>query len=196
MIELTAEENNKQILVKKPMLFGLVAGTALLSIYFLILTVANSFTHAIEQFQDMWYWIFLLVAGFGVQVGLFTYMRAVIRLKKDSGVATSTVAAAGGISTTSMVACCAHHVTDVLPILGVSAAAVFLNQYQNVFIIVGVLSNLIGITVMLRIIQKHDLYAADQKMLAFFMKLNMNRSLYVVSIVSAFSFMLAIYNSL
>jgi hypothetical protein len=95
-----------------------------------------------------------------------------------------------------MVACCAHHVTDVLPILGVSAAAVFLNQYQDVFIIVGVLSNLIGITVMLRIIQKHDLYKSDQKILAFFMKLNMNRSLYVVSIVSAFTFMVALYNSL
>jgi hypothetical protein len=196
MIELTAEEYNKQILIKKPILYGLFAGTALLSIYFLILTVANSFTHAIEQFQDIWYWIALLVAGFGIQVGLFTYMRAVIRLKKDSGVATSTVAAAGGISTTSMVACCAHHVTDVLPILGVSAAAVFLNQYQDVFIIVGVLSNLIGITVMLRIIQKHDLYKSDQKILAFFMKLNMNRSLYVVSIVSAFTFMVALYNSL
>jgi hypothetical protein len=196
MIELTAEEYNKQILLKKPVFYSLIAGTALLSIYFLILTIANSFTHAIEQFQEIWYWILLLVAGFGVQIGLFTYMRAVIRLKKDAGVATSTVTAAGGISTTSMVACCAHHVTDVIPILGVSAAAVFLNQYQDVFIIVGVLSNLIGITVMLRIIQKHDLYKADQKILAFFMKLNMNRSLYLVSIVSAFTFMLAIYNSL
>ncbi len=31
----------------------------------------------------------------------------------------------GGTSVTAMVACCLHHVTDVLPILGVSAAAEF-----------------------------------------------------------------------
>lgn len=180
MVELTAENYRRYPLIKKPVLYGFIAGTALLSIYFLILTVANSFSHAIGQFKNMWYWITLLVLGFGIQVGLFIYMRAAIRLKKDSSVATSTVAAAGGISTTSMVACRAHHVTDVLPILGVSAAAVFLNHYQDVFIIVGVLSNLIGITVMLRIIQKHELYKTDQKILAFFMKLNMHRSLYAV----------------
>lgn len=189
------EEYAKHYLINKPVLWGTAASAILLMVYFLILTVANSFTHSVEQFQEMWYWITLLVLGFGIQVGLFIYMRAVIRLKKDSGVATSTVAAAGGISTTSMVACCAHHVTDVLPILGVSAAAVFLNQYQDVFIIVGVLSNLIGITVMLRIIQKHELYKTDQKILAFFMKLNMHRSLYAVSILSAFTFMLALYKS-
>lgn len=195
MGELTAEESNKEILTKRPVLFGLFAGTTLLFIYFLILTVGNSFTHAIEQLQEMWYWIVLLVIGFGIQVGLFTYIRAVIRLKQDSGIATSAVAASGGISTTSMVACCAHHVTDVLPILGISAAAVFLNRYQDVFIIVGILSNLIGITLMLRIIQKHNLYSVDQNILAIFMKLNMNRSLFAVSIVSAFAFIFALYKS-
>ncbi len=172
------------------------AGATLLAVYFLILTVANSFSHSIEQFREIWYWIALLVTGFSIQVGLYTYIRGAMKMRKSSGVATSTVAAAGGISTTSMVACCAHHVTDILPILGVSAAAVFLNQYQNLFIIVGVLSNLIGVTLMLKIIQKHDLYHRGQKIFDVLMKLDMKKSLYAVSVLSVFTFLVTLYKSL
>jgi len=142
-------------LIKKPALWGMAAGLALLTVYFLIVSIAESFSHSIEQFRELWYWISLLVAGFGIQAGLYTYIRGVMKLRKETGIATSSMAAAGGISTTSMVACCAHHVTDVLPILGISAAVVFLNQFQNLFLTVGVLSNLIGISLMLKIIQKH-----------------------------------------
>jgi hypothetical protein len=106
------------------------------------------------------------------------------------------VAVAGGVSTTSMVACCAHHVTDVLPILGISAAVVFLNQFQNLFIILGVLSNLIGINLMLRIIQKYDLYQKEQSIFSVVMKLNMNKSLYFVSSFSIVTFLFTLYMSL
>ena len=43
----------------------------------------------------------------------------------------------GGTSVTAMVACCLHHVTDVLPILGLSAAATFLTRYQRPFMLIG-----------------------------------------------------------
>jgi len=48
-------------------------------------------------------------------------------------------------------------VTDVLPIVGLSAAAVFLTAYQPVFLALGVFSNLVGITIMLTIIQRNNL---------------------------------------
>ncbi len=143
----------------------------------------------------MWYWILILVAGFGIQAGLYAYIRIILKTRKESGAATTSVAAAGGISTTSMVACCAHHVTDVLPILGLSAAIVFLNQFQMLFIVVGVLSNLIGITLMLRIIQKHSLYQQDQKILSLLMKLNMNKYFYAVSVFSALTFLATLFES-
>jgi hypothetical protein len=181
---------------KRPLIWGASAGLSLLALYFLILTLANSFSHAVEQFQEMWYWITLLVMGFSIQAGLYSYVRIVLKTRKESGAAASSVAAAGGISTTSMVACCAHHVTDVLPILGLSAAVVFLNQYQTLFIVVGVLSNLIGITLMLRIIQKHSLYHRDQKVLSALMKLNMNTSFYAVTLLSAFTFLATLYTSI
>jgi hypothetical protein len=51
-----------------------------------------------------------------------------------------------------MVACCAHHVTDVLPILGLTAAAAFLAEYQTLFMWVGLGTTLTGIAVMLFIL--------------------------------------------
>jgi hypothetical protein len=63
------------------------------------------------------------------------------------------LAGAGGTtSTIAMVACCAHHVTDVLPILGLTAAATFLAEYQTAFMLVGFGTTLIGIGVMLVIL--------------------------------------------
>ncbi len=190
------EQRSSNGVYKKPVFWGITAGLTLLTVYFLILTIANSFNHSIEQFQQMWYWIILLVLGFGTQAGLYSYIRQEIRLRKHSGVATSSVAAAGGISTTSMVACCAHHITDVLPILGISAAAVFLNQYQTLFIVIGVLSNITGITLMLRIIQKNGLYKQGQVIFSKLMRLNMDESFYVVSLFSAFTFLVTLYMSI
>jgi hypothetical protein len=51
-----------------------------------------------------------------------------------------------------MVACCAHHVTDVLPILGLTAVATFLAGYQTLFMLVGLGNTLVGIAVMLAIL--------------------------------------------
>jgi hypothetical protein len=53
-----------------------------------------------------------------------------------------------------MVACCIHHVTDVLPILGLSAAATFLTRYQRPFMLVGLGMNIIGIVVILTVLYR------------------------------------------
>jgi hypothetical protein len=67
---------------------------------------------------------------------------------------TEPLGASGGTSATAMVACCIHHVTDVLPILGLSAAASFLTRYQRPFMLVGLIMNLIGIGVMLFVLYR------------------------------------------
>lgn len=183
-------------LLRQPLMWSMVAGLSLLSLYFLILTIANSFSHSLEQLREMWHWITALVAGFSVQAGLFAYIRNVVKLKKETGRATSSMAAAGGISATSMVVCCAHHVTDILPILGVSAAVVFLGQFQDLFLTVGILSNLIGIGLMLKIIQKHGLYERRQKIFSFLMRLDMNTSFYFVCLLSSVVFLATLYTSI
>ncbi|MHC4321640.1 MAG: hypothetical protein ACYST3_05130, partial [Planctomycetota bacterium] len=68
------KEKRKRRLIKKPVLWGIAAGLSLLTVYSLILTLANSFSHLIEQLREMWYWITILVIGFGIQAGLYSYI--------------------------------------------------------------------------------------------------------------------------
>lgn len=141
--------------LRRPIVMAFAGSLIMLLVYVGILTVAESFDHAISQSMEYWYWITPLVVGFGVQVGLYSYIRGAFRTRIGS--TTGAMATAGGISTTSMIACCVHHLTDVLPILGLSVAAVFLTEYQPVFMALGVLSNFVGITVMLTVMQQHNL---------------------------------------
>ncbi len=137
-----------------------------------------------------------MVIGFGIQLGLYSYIRFNIG-KKVTG-ATAEVATAGGISTGSMIACCAHHITDVLPIIGLSAAAVFLIKYQLPFILVGIFSNLVGITMMLNIIQKHGLYQKKKILKAIFnYKMKTVRNIVVILsiLIVSFSFFLASFKT-
>ena len=76
-------------------------------------------------FQAKWYFILPLIFGFGLQLGLF---RA-IRLKARQGMAA--LAASGGVSGGSMVACCSHNLVSFVPFLGLSGLAGFLSVYQD-----------------------------------------------------------------
>ena len=49
-----------------------------------------------------------------------------------------------------MLACCAHHLVDLLPLVGLSAAAVFLNAYKTPLFVVGIAMNVVGIVVIAR----------------------------------------------
>lgn len=138
----------------RSVIIGVAASLALLSVYFTIVSLAQDFTHAIQTFKDLWYWITALVIGFGVQGGLYYYIRVSLIARRSS---TASVAACGSVSTSAMVACCAHHLSDVLPLFGLSAAAVFLTEYQTLFIIMGLLSNFVGIVFMLGIVQQNKL---------------------------------------
>ena len=53
-------------------------------------------------------------------------------------------------SSISMVACCAHHLADVLPIVGLSGLAVFLVEFRTPLVLFGLATNALGIVVMLR----------------------------------------------
>jgi hypothetical protein len=69
----------------------------------------------------------------------------------------------GGISGgTAMLACCAHHATDVLPFLGLSAASLLIAQYQVPILITSLVINISGILFMIFSIDKQN--AAAQKL--------------------------------
>ncbi len=172
----------------RPALFGTLAALALLAVYILVLTLVSDFSHAVDQFITLWHWMVPLLVGFGIQVALFAHIRATAASTATGHGAASSVTASGGLSTTSMVACCAHHVTEVLPLLGVSAALVFLNRYQTLFIAVGIASNLIGINLMLNIIQDHGLFGSTG-LLSALMRADMRKSFYLTGAFSGLLFL-------
>lgn len=132
---------------------GLVGAGLLTLLYFGIVSWAEGWQHAVELFwQDRWI-VLPIILGFGVQSGLYIVLKKRLFLPVQStGPSGALTGAGGGMSTVAMVACCAHHITDVLPILGLTAAAAFLAEYRTVFMLVGLSTTLLGIIVMLIIL--------------------------------------------
>lgn len=134
-----------------PVFSGVLGSSLLLALYLGIVTWAQGWAHAMELLgQDLWL-VAPIISGFGIQIGLFTYLRLAIRASARG--ATALAGAGTGTSTLGMVACCAHHVTDVLPLVGLSAAAAFLANYKVPFMLVGLTTNAIGIFITIRTIR-------------------------------------------
>jgi hypothetical protein len=132
---------------------GLAGTTLLLAIYWLVLYwTTKDFYHPVQQIIYYKYWMLPLLAGFALQLSLFWYLRLQQKTGKTSRGA---LAGGAGTSTLAMVACCAHHLVDFLPILGLSAAALLLSRYQSYFFLLGIFSNLAGIIIMIRLIKKY-----------------------------------------
>ncbi|HUF39376.1 MAG TPA: hypothetical protein VMN57_12700 [Anaerolineales bacterium] len=131
-----------------------LAGSALLAgLYFGIVSWAESFDHALDLFWEERWIVVPIILGFGVQMALYTILKKRLFVPVDhAGPSGALTGAGGGTSTLAMVACCAHHVADVLPILGLTAAAAFLAEYQTLFMFVGLGTTLAGIAVMLLIL--------------------------------------------
>ena len=147
-----ATNEPRWLLYGLPFLAGFIGAIGLFALYLIIVTIAQGGSHAIELLsQDAWLVIPIMI-GFGIQVGLYTHLRGVI--PQGSRSSKMMVGMGGGTSTAAMVACCAHHLADVLPLLGLSAAASFLAVYKIPFMFMGLGMNLIGIVVILRTIRK------------------------------------------
>ena len=123
-------------------LYGLLAGMGLLLFYLGVLSIFQGIDFAFLNLRSLWYFIFPLAIGFGIQIGIY------FSIKHDAiinGVAGST----GGISAGSMVACCSHFLLNLIPIVGISGLATILMSYQKGFLGVGIVANIIGIIFML-----------------------------------------------
>jgi len=141
-----------------PPLVGMLGASVLLGLYLGILSIAQSPSHALEQLALDWVWVGLVALGFGVQLGMYTYLRLIVQALKLAG-ATAMTGVGTGTSTLGMLACCAHHVTDFAPLValagasGLSGAVTFLAEWKIPFIIFGLVVNAIGIVVTWRLIR-------------------------------------------
>lgn len=138
-----------------PLGAGVLGAGFLAAVYLGIVSLAESPQHAVELLWEDRLIVIPIILGFGLQIGLY------VSLKKrlfapvvQTGPSGKLAGASGTTSTLAMVACCAHHVTDVLPILGLTAATAFLAEYRIAFMLVGLGMTLFGVGFMLVILFK------------------------------------------
>ena len=129
---------------------GTLASLGLLIVYFTIISLVSGWSFAQDQFRQFWYYVVTLAIGFGVQVGLYSYLKSSIK----SAVSPKVVATTGATSTAAMISCCAHYLVNVLPILGAVGIITVSSQYQVQLFWVGLAFNFAGIAYMANKIYK------------------------------------------
>jgi Cu+-exporting ATPase len=132
-------------IIWKSVTFGILGMLALLGVYFLVLTAVSDWEFTVSQFVDFWYFIVSLAAGFGIQIGLYSYLRSAVRTMDMSG---KVVAVSGTTSTAAMISCCAHYLTNILPVVGAAGAIALVARYQIELFWFGLACNLAGIAYM------------------------------------------------
>lgn len=130
---------------------GSAATFTLLGAYFAALSLVSGWNFTANQFVQFWYFVVALALGFGIQVGLYAYLKSVVHQGSMSG---KVVAATGTTSTAAMVSCCAHYLVNILPVLGATGIVTFAAQYQVKLFWVGIAFNILGIGLITRRIIK------------------------------------------
>ena len=121
---------------------GILAFSLLLGMYFGVLTLVSGWEFTLGQFAAFWHFTVALAVGFGVQVGLYTYLRRITRHDNAAG---KVAAVSGGTSTAAMISCCTHYLANVLPVLGATGLVALVGQYQVGLFWVGLAFNLAGV---------------------------------------------------
>lgn len=132
-------------MIVKSVTKGLLAFLILLAVYFGLVSLISSFSFAKNQFLEFWYFILSLALGFGIQVGLYAYLKSAVKKMASKKV----LAVSGTTSTAAMISCCTHYLANILPILGTAGIVTFVSQYRVEIFYVGSLFNLFGIAYIL-----------------------------------------------
>ena len=127
---------------------GVLASGALAVLYAVVVGGASrSVEHLTDQVRSDWYLLALIVAGFGTQVALLVELRHRQRLHAQ---AMAVSGAGAGASTAGMVACCAHHLAELVPFVGATGFAAFLTDWRLPFMVTGIGVNAIAIVISAR----------------------------------------------
>jgi len=141
--------------LKNPFIFG--AGIGILVILFNISVASlaeGSFRNGYQVFLTNGIFVYLIPLAVGIQMGLFRHHRNMTAEKNLCG--SEKVGITGSAtSSLTMLACCLHHVSDLLPTAGfILATSSFLIQYRDTIIIIGLLANVAGSAYIARAILK------------------------------------------
>ena len=132
---------------------GVIATISLLIIYVVIVSLVSGFEFMLDQFSQFWYFVITLAIGFGIQVGLYSYLKQAIRnINAAHG---KVLAVSGTTSTAAMISCCAHYLVNLLPLLGTVGIITVISQYQVQLFWVGLAFNFAGVLYMLNRVRKY-----------------------------------------
>lgn len=126
----------------RPLAIGTLATLAMLGIYFGVLTLVSGWDFTVSQFVEFWYYVLPLAVGFGIQMGLYVYLRLRLAHHHTGG---KMVVASGATSTGAMLACCTHYLANILPVIGAAGVVTLVAQYQVELFWVSLAFNLAGI---------------------------------------------------
>ena len=140
-------------IMEKATIKGLLAALALVVVYFFVVILISGVDFAKSQFLLYWYFIISLALGFGIQVGLYVYLRSVILERNSAG---KVLAVSGATSSVAMISCCAHYLANILPLIGAAGIISLVGQYQIEFFWAGLVFNAAGIIYILRKVIKFD----------------------------------------
>lgn len=128
----------------RPIAGGAFAFSALLGVYFGVLTLVSGWSFTLSQFAEFWPYIVALAMGFGAQVGLYLYLKQLSR-HHHQGHCVVAASASGTTSAVAMLACCTHYLTNILPVLGAVGAVSLVAQYQVELFWIGLAFNAAGL---------------------------------------------------
>ena len=138
-----------------PLAAFLLGSTLITGAYLGFLAALEGWDYATFQLARDRAYVVPIIVAFGIQTAIYSILRFGLYAPPTTARPGSAVmGASGGTSATAMVACCLHHVTNVLPVLGLSAATAFLARYQRPFMVVGLAMNIVGILWMLLVLYR------------------------------------------
>ena len=137
----------------KIVLKALSATILLILFYFLIVSLISGFKFALSQFGSYWYFLISLAVGFGIQIGLYSYLKQLVK-NSNMSMSSKTVAMTGTTSTLAMISCCAHYLANIVPILGIAGALSVVVTYQVQIFWIGLGFNIFGIAFIINKINK------------------------------------------
>ncbi len=139
-----------------PLAAGFLATALLTGLYVAIVGTVLGFPqgldHTFRPVVGYWYFMIPIMVAFGIQVGLFVYVRRIKNLFQ--GARSISTFAGAGASTVSIVACCAYRVTSILPVVGGSGMMLFLSDFRGPLMILAIFTNITGIAAMARVVHK------------------------------------------
>jgi hypothetical protein len=123
--------------------WGAVAPAALGTFYIIVLAAVGGWEHLADQARTDWWLLAPIAVAFGAQVALAVELR---HWHRAHHLATATGAGTGA-STVGMVGCCAHHLADLVPLLGAAGVAGFLFDWRIPLMAGGLAVNLAAVAV-------------------------------------------------